>query len=375
MRVLMLSIVQPYDESAPPCGATTVTRALLRGWSEDWKDESENAAELRTIANRVGSPFSVAVRQIISVVKGALVDRPSKMQFQQTRSAACELRQAVEDGPWDLFIINGTDMWGLAESVLPKIRQSGTPLWLVCHNVEADLYRSQLKTKPGWVRRQLKRDLHRLCCDEAVAYRNADRVICICEEDRKRIQFAYSNLKTEICVKPLTFETVPFRHRVCLPLRDAELPLRLGFLANYKWWPNRAGLKWFCTEVWPHLCGEVRLTLYGPASESAAARRGPRIGGAGFCPNLDFVWGNVDMMICPVFSGGGVRIKNVETLWNRIPLLTSEFGMRGVPRNAQTRAMVRETAADWISTLNELIEGRQNLEKYFDVVADEPSTL
>lgn len=56
-------------------------------------------------------------------------------------------------------------------------------------------------------------------------------------------------------------------------------------------------------------------------------------------------------MICPILGGGGVSIKAAEAIYNRVPILATPFGVRGLPLAENPAIVVRETPQDWVQFL------------------------
>ena len=357
-RVLVLSIVELDGPRAPKVGCATVARGLLDQWCVEWGDRAP--LEVRVVANRIWDINRIRVRRLSSVVRGALTARASKIVFQETAEVLAAARKAQADGRWDLLVANGADMLGVARRLF-KSSPHKPPLWVVVHNIEADIFREQLQTLPGWIRWVLGADLRRMEREEAAGFAAADRLICICEEDRERIRQLHPNLRAALVVAPIRFIGTPYCDRADPPTREPDAPLRLGMLGNFAWWPNRRGLDWFCKEVWPRLPENVELHLFGGWSIETAGKLGPRITGWGVCETLDEIWEQVDIMICPVRHGGGVRIKVAEAVWNGVPLITNRLGMRGVTDRPRALLIVRETAEDWVEPLRDLAARRNGL--------------
>jgi hypothetical protein len=131
---------------------------------------------------------------------------------------------------------------------------------------------------------------------------------------------------------------------------DPDGRLDLGFLANFGWWPNRRALHWFLKNVLPYIPETMRLHLFGEQSESAAPEH-PRIVGHGFVPKIHDVWARCDVMICPVFSGGGVSVKFAEIIYNGMPVVASSFATRGLPVTAHPSIVLLDRAEDWVQFL------------------------
>jgi len=122
-------------------------------------------------------------------------------------------------------------------------------------------------------------------------------------------------------------------------------------LANFGWWPNREGLAWFVAKVFPHISSKIQLHVFGPESQRVAPIH-PRIRRHGYVASLSEVWETCDIMISPVFSGGGVSVKVAEAIYNGMPLLGSVFSARGLPLDPDPSIVLLDRPEAWIEFLN-----------------------
>ena len=353
MRVLLLSLV-PLDQSAGAAasfsGAATVTRAFLRRWAPVW-EAPDGACTVTTVCSDAAGAAKT-LRRFFSILRAAMSGRPAKWVFQEGRRLARRLSRALSTGPFDLVVISGGDLWGAWERAAACLREP-PPAWLLVHNIEAELEADQVTRLPGWLQPLLKGDVRRLRRFERHAFARADRLIFLCAEDRDLALRVDPSLAVRSTIEPVTFDGTPFRCRQLSRLRRPG-PLRLGFLANFSWWPNRDGAEWFARDVLPRLRGVAELHLFGPGSPALARRLGAGVQGWGVVQELDRVWSAVDWMISPVRHGGGVRIKCAEIVWNGVPLITSRLGLRGVEVVPGAPVRVCETAGEWISAVEQV---------------------
>lgn len=129
----------------------------------------------------------------------------------------------------------------------------------------------------------------------------------------------------------------------------AAAPPRALFVGDYRHQPNPEAAHRLVRDVLPRLRSTLpaaELWLAGPHSErlgDLAAVPGVRI--LGFVPDLASVFGQVRLLLAPVYSGGGFRMKTLSALAHGLPVVTNALGSRGcsAPPGACARA---ESAAD-----------------------------
>lgn len=89
-------------------------------------------------------------------------------------------------------------------------------------------------------------------------------------------------------------------------------------LAAMDWWPNREGLDWFLAEAWPRVRRErpaARLRLAGRGlADFARGRSWPGVALEGEVPDAAAFLRSSPVVVVPLLSGSGVRVKVVEAM-------------------------------------------------------------
>lgn len=109
-----------------------------------------------------------------------------------------------------------------------------------------------------------------------------------------------------------------------------EAPAVVLFVGLLGYAPNRDGLDWFVSRVWPRvrsLCPDAVLRIAGGGLDEATAGQWMRQAGVrvlGFVPDLAPEYAACRCTVCPVFWGGGSNIKVLESLAHGRPCVASE---------------------------------------------------
>jgi glycosyltransferase involved in cell wall biosynthesis len=335
MRILMPSIVDPREGRG---GAWTATRGLIRVLELAWPGL---AIECIPVPSR--SRAAHRARQLRCLAQGAVgIGLPAKVAFSRFTRIRRRMIASIRSASPDLIILNGSDLLWL----VPVIPDNANVL-LVAHNIEHELYRAQLaalEERWTWVAKRLKNDLLRLREYEWSGMRKLQRVVFLSTEDRKTATGTCNRLKT--FVLPPVFDYLP------RPVSDRSPgTLALGMFADFSWWPNQSSLRWFLDEVWPRLETGIELHLAGYGSDIALAGHRPRVHAHGFVSDPREVFRKCDLMIAPIVTGAGVKVKVAEALFNRVPVLATSLALRGLPIDSTAPVQLCDTADEWVAAL------------------------
>jgi GT2 family glycosyltransferase len=108
-------------------------------------------------------------------------------------------------------------------------------------------------------------------------------------------------------------------------------PMTMLFLGSFRHLPNQIALDWFATEVLPHIltqCPQARLLVAGsdpPAQHSYP----PAVEMLGFVEDIQPLFAECSVFVCPIRSGSGVRVKLLEAFASGIPVVSTVVGAEG----------------------------------------------
>lgn len=145
-------------------------------------------------------------------------------------------------------------------------------------------------------------------------------------------------LGRDIDVRPPTYR-VP-EH----PVAPGKAPPRALFLGDYSHGPNPEAAARLVREVLPLLRvaePSAELWLAGPHRERVQALANePGVRVLGFVPDLPALFGEVRLLLAPLWSGGGFRMKSLAALAHGLPVVTNALGARGCSAAPPARIVV-----------------------------------
>ena len=139
---------------------------------------------------------------------------------------------------------------------------------------------------------------------------------------------------------------------------------------------NVEGLNWFLSEVYPYLDKNLRILLVGSATKEIHVSY-TNVDIIQFVPNLDDIFKDIKVSVCPMFKGTGMKIKVVESMEKGIPVVCNERGVDGLPDKTECGCLVTEDPKEFAEYINKLVKDKEfydeiseKIRKYYDKIFD-----
>jgi glycosyltransferase involved in cell wall biosynthesis len=154
------------------------------------------------------------------------------------------------------------------------------------------------------------------------------------------------------------------------PRREDDEPLQLLFVGAVDYRPNQLGLEWFIAKVLPRLRESVPVDVdvVGAPPRKLAGADGVVLHGR--VPSVQPFYERAHAVIVPVLYGSGTRLKVIEAMAYRRPVVSTAAGAEGLPIRAGAdyfQADDPEVFAGALRTLaRQCAEGDAQLERMLD---------
>jgi glycosyltransferase involved in cell wall biosynthesis len=304
-------------------------------------DVDTTARPLKALQNLLlsGQPYNVA-RFISPEVGTSLVsliqtEKPAVIQYEGTYVA------------W-------YKQWLDSEELTPE----GTVSVLRAHNIEYVIWeRLALGEKNPLKRWYLRQLASRLRHFEKEYLRYFDAVAAITNEDIARLQEL--GCPEPIALIPAAVEMASFQPDPSVLPR----PRTVFMIGSLNWLPNLEGLDWLLREVWPALHAELpELELHvagvAPPGHLTSRPKGQdNVFIHGFVESAAAFMRQYDLMLVPLLSGGGMRVKIIEGMALGKAILSTGIGAEGIAVRDGHDIVLRDTAAAWQQALREYYHG------------------
>lgn len=143
---------------------------------------------------------------------------------------------------------------------------------------------------------------------------------------------------------------------------DKTEPVSILWLGSFDWPPNLEGMTWFLEQVWPavieELSGRVRLEIAGSNPPAAVSSRhdGEDVVVHGYVESLTGLKHRSEILIAPLLSGSGVRVKVVEGLAAGIPVVATTKGAEGLTAVPGRDLLIGDSPEAFGEALRRLVE-------------------
>lgn len=213
--------------------------------------------------------------------------------------------------------------YGFMGAQIAALRELDVPIILGTHNLESALT-AQVKKDSLSARAAIHLRHGLEFAHERLFFGSADAVLCVSEEDRR----AYARFldSGHLHMVP-NFVDIPDVYR------DGARENRIIMTGSFGNFQNVEGLRWFARHVWDEsLNARTALCVAGKLSDRAVAEFSdvPGITGLGVRDDLLGQMGRSRCAIVPLWQGGGTRLKCVEAMATRTPVVTTSKGCEGI---------------------------------------------
>ncbi|WP_337054306.1 glycosyltransferase [Pseudoxanthomonas sp. USHLN014] len=262
-------------------------------------------------------------------------------------SAVKAARHIVREQGIDAIEVNSAHL-AFFRKYLPSV-----PGILVSHNIEADIFpfwmpvglRGWKLRFMEWVARNSRQAAKAVELENAYGFK---AMTFISRQDMARVTDGVPKY-----LMPLHF-----------PISERSYASRPGgsfnvlWMGGFGWYPNAEGVGWFVEQIYPlikdklqengivlHFCGG------GPPEALKAIHDGQQVIVHGFVEDLSQILDKAHLLMVPLLSGGGIRVKIVEAMSAGIPVLSTSKGCEGIGATDDVNILIRDDAAEFATAL------------------------
>lgn len=229
--------------------------------------------------------------------------------------------------------------------IAKKLKESGYQGQIICffHNVERKYFDDKLGNSNPAKRFILScaDNNDRFCCNFA------DTVVTLNKRDSESIESLYGRKADHIF--PITFNDSYAATAHSSEMTGAKVECL--FIGSY--FPaNVEGLEWFCHEVLPKV--QINLKVVGKGMEKLEGKLPDEVQVIGSVPQTTPYFENADLIVLPIFSGSGMKVKTCESLMYGKNIAGTSEAFEGYDIDYDKAGRKCDTAEDFISYIKEI---------------------
>ena len=255
-------------------------------------------------------------------------------------------------------------------------RRSKAPVVLRAHNIEYTIWEKiAIGTKNPIKKAYLNHLARQLKEYELNMFNLVDGIATISESDKIRML----QLGVRQPIRTISFGIDLKKYHPHTTPNEVSL-FHLGAM---DWEPNIEGLTWFIEKIWPHIHAHfplLKLNLAGRnMPESFVQLDVPGVNIIGEVEDSHGFMANHSIMVVPLLSGGGIRVKIIEGMALGKAIVSSTIGAIGIEDHHSESLKIADSVQEWIQALEPLVRDKDKIselgkhartfaEKHFDNV-------
>lgn len=233
-----------------------------------------------------------------------------------------------------------------------KCRYPDTKIVTFYHDIAAELYAEWAKR--GGVVSKIENTI--AIKQEKVSQYYSDIDMVFNERDAELYEKYYGNKPDAII--PIA---MPIPETLNSNMKNLPDQKKKMLFVGSKYYPNIIGIRWFYKEVLPKISCDFELKIVGRGTEFLSNEfNDKRVKVVGTVDSVEPFYQEADIVIAPLFDGGGMKCKTVEAIGYGKYLVGTTESLQGFYDKiedylARKKIFCVDTAEEWINILNELL--------------------
>ena len=236
-------------------------------------------------------------------------------------------------------------------SMLEYARRLPLPIIHDAHNVEFELIRRHAATLGLSPAKAIAgREWRLVQAYERERYSACRLIFAVSERDAGIIR-ELAGPSADVRVIPISVDA-----RGTTPLGARPPDPALLYVGGLHWPPNADAVMHFVQDIWPLVRRDTpgaTLTIVGRDDAPAARtlRQTPGVQLAGYVDDVSPYYERARALVVPLRSGGGMRVKILETLARGLPVISTSIGYEGIDAVPGVHLLAADTPADFAAAV------------------------
>ena len=267
-----------------------------------------------------------------------------------SKSFSRELIKLLKDKEFDIVQLEGLYVC----PYIPVIRQhSRAKIVYRAHNIEHEIWERTAALSKGLEKLYINILARRIKVFEKEFINKYDLLVPITERDGIILNQMGN-------VKPAYVSPTGIDSKVLIPHSKRLEHPSLFHIGSLEWSPNQEGLIWFIDRCWPIIhekFPDLKFYIAGRRAPEWLVKRFnvPNIVYEGEVPDAYGFMNSKSIMVVPLFSGSGMRIKIIEGMALGKPIVTTPIGTEGISTISGKNILIADNVNEFISHVERLI--------------------
>lgn len=371
MNILIITNKMPYP---PRDGGSIATFSL----AEDMKEAGNNITILamntskhevkpEDIPQIIRSDFNLEIVDIntdispAKALKNLLFSKtPYNAERFISRKFADKLKNILSENKFDIVQLEGLYLCPYI-SVIKKFPE--VKIALRAHNIEHEIWDRTAENEKNQIKKAYLKILARRIKNFKIKYLNQyDFIIPITEKDRDRYNLL-GNLKPSKVI-----QTGVDMNNYTPNIDNTEYP-GIFHIGALDWRPNQEGILWFLDNVWNRILqvdNNIKFYIAGrnaPDWFQNELNKRKNVVNLGEVENAKDFMNSKSIMVIPLFSGSGMRIKIIEGMALGKLIITTDLGTEGINTENHKNIIIANTAEQFFSEIKKLLTNKKDYYK------------
>lgn len=367
MKVLQLTYRVPFPPTdGGAIGIYNITKGLYENGCEiDLVaiNTPKHAQPVNAMNGLVKNQYDVFVNTDISPLKLLRNILFKKIPYNIERFISDDVTKKIEEllsqNTYDFIQVEGAFVACYIDSIK---KLTNSPVIVRTHNIEYVIWERLSVNEKNPLKKWFFAHLgKRLRSFESIYYNKADGIAAITPEDKKRLE----DLKVSTPVEVIPAGVV-LSHKSPEQKQEAKNNT-LFIISALDWEPNIEGLKWFLQNVLPGLLKvkpDIELHIAGKSTPEWLMNSGfPNTTVHGFVDDAAVFKQSYQLMLVPLLSGGGMRVKIVEGLAAQKCIISTTIGAEGIDYTDKYNIVIADTPKEWVKSIVYYLENDKEREE------------
>ncbi len=366
IRVLQLTYRVPFP---PTDGGAIGIYNITKGLSENGckidlvSINTPKHSQPKNVMSAYARQFDVFVDTNIS--KSALLQNLlfSKVPYNVERFISDDVTNTLKDlitkNNYDFIQIEGCFVVYYIDTIR---KLTSIPILVRPHNIEYVIWHRLASNEKNILKKWFFSSLaKRLKKFEKAYYNKADAIAAITYEDEQRLK--EMGVYVPVQIIPAGVELKKYNHTDAIICEDNTI----FSISALDWMPNLEGLDWFLKNIWPEVLKVNPKCTFHVAGKSTPERlmnlKIPNVVFHGFVDDAEVFKKKYKLMIVPLLSGGGMRIKIIEGMAAKKCIISTSIGAEGIICMHEKDIIIANSPQEWIKSINELLRNNDTMEQ------------